>query len=57
MRTAKQLAKAFDKIKKSIAADRDRLRELMAEMGDIEECSTRATEAMDEAADALSEYL
>ena len=55
--TAKQITKQFNAIKKRIAKERDKLRDLVSEINDVEECSGRAVEAMEEAADALSEYL
>ena len=55
--TSKQFKKRFDRIKRDLSKARDDLRQLMADADDILESSERATEAIDDAANILSEHL
>jgi hypothetical protein len=43
--------------KKRIAAERDKLRDLISEIEDVAECSDRAVSDLESAADSLSEHL
>ena len=53
--TNSQFIKRFNTVKKRIAKDRDDLRRLVDEAEDLLDANVRACEALDEAADALSE--
>ena len=55
--TNKQFIKRFGAIKKRLEKDRDALRSLIDDAGDILATSERASESMEEAADSLSELL
>ncbi len=56
-RKIKELAAKLVQIRAAIAADRDKLREVLDEYEEILDCCNRAEEGIDQAADALSEYL
>ena len=49
--------KRWNAIKANIQKERDALRDLKEEMDAVEDCAERAVDAIDEAGDALSEYL
>jgi ABC-type transporter Mla subunit MlaD len=57
MMTKKQFAKQLEAIKRRIEKDRDDLRELINQAEDILDTNDRAADAMQEAADNLSELL
>jgi ABC-type transporter Mla subunit MlaD len=57
MMTKKQFAKQLEAIKRRIEKDRDDLRELINQAEDILDTTDRAADAMQEAADNLSELL
>jgi ABC-type transporter Mla subunit MlaD len=57
MLTKKQFAKQLEAIKRRIEKDRDDLRELINQAEDILDTTDRAADAMQEAADNLSELL
>lgn len=56
----KQYKKVFAELqgcKRRIAKERDKLRDLVAEIGELEYSCERATSSLEDAADALSELL
>ncbi|MFA6661424.1 MAG: hypothetical protein WCS56_00155 [Bacilli bacterium] len=53
----KDFASTFKRLKRELAEKRDELRDLIADAGDLLDSNERAMEGMEEAADALSEYL
>jgi len=57
MTTKKQFAKQLEAIKRRIEKDRDDLRELINQAEDILDAAERTTDAMQKAADNLSELL
>jgi ABC-type transporter Mla subunit MlaD len=55
--TNKQFLTQFNRVKRKLALDRDELRALLADAGDVLATSERASDLLDEAADELSELL
>ena len=55
--TNKQLARQIKYHADRIGKERDALRQLTCEIADIEDASDRATDALQEAIDVLSEHL
>ncbi len=56
-KTVATLQRQIEACKKRIAAERDKLRELIDETDSIAGCCDDAIESLDYAADALSQYL
>lgn len=56
-RTVKTLEAQIVKCKDNIARERDKLRELISEVREIEESCDEALDGLERAADALSQYL
>jgi len=54
---AKNILKKVKECAKIIAAERDKLRNIIDEIKDVEQCSTGAIEDLDSAIDKLSEQL
>lgn len=57
MRGIKGIVAKINTCKKRIAAERDKLRDLIGEAEDIAECADVAHGDLESAADSLSEYL
>ena len=57
MRGIKGILAKIQTCKKRIAAERNKLRDLINEIEDVAECSDRAVSDLESAADALSEHL
>lgn len=56
-RQTRSLIRQIEKTKARIAAERDRLRDLISDLEAVADASDRAVSALEEAADSLSEML